>query len=233
MPLELTEVEEFTVPITVPEPGDDRTAASIVPAFQALANRTRSLLKQVAVLLTTNNAWTGKQTFKNAVTEVRALAWLNSSGVPYKPQRAMGLPITMLRENAWWAITDTPTHRIRSLTFGGVTWGTFVSPPGHEVTGVSIGAILTANPDVPIPSLQVDLLEHQWNPGSGSTIVKATNGVPVQGVGNYDATALLTVPQSIISGTNSWRVRVTATGSVDIVSICYIYNDAGLKAAWI
>jgi hypothetical protein len=43
MPVNLTESDTFDPTITVPEAGDDRTAASLVPAFQALTNRTKNL----------------------------------------------------------------------------------------------------------------------------------------------------------------------------------------------
>jgi hypothetical protein len=41
MPTNLTEVDEFTADVTVPEDGDDRNAASVEVPFQALANRTK------------------------------------------------------------------------------------------------------------------------------------------------------------------------------------------------
>ena len=43
MPLDLSESSVFTTPVTVPEDGDDRDAASVLTAFQALTDRTRNL----------------------------------------------------------------------------------------------------------------------------------------------------------------------------------------------
>lgn len=48
MPINLIDTDFYEPTVTVPEAGDDRTAASLVPAFQALTNRTRSLLARIA-----------------------------------------------------------------------------------------------------------------------------------------------------------------------------------------
>jgi len=63
MAADLTDVDAFTAPVTVPEAGDDRVAASIVPAFQALADRTRNLKNRADALLTDNHIWTGDNRF--------------------------------------------------------------------------------------------------------------------------------------------------------------------------
>lgn len=43
MPTNLTDVDAFTSPVAIPTDGDTRNAASVLPAFQALADRTRYL----------------------------------------------------------------------------------------------------------------------------------------------------------------------------------------------
>ena len=47
MPTDLTDQNVFTEPVSVPEEGDDRNAASVEIPFQALANRTRNLKHQL------------------------------------------------------------------------------------------------------------------------------------------------------------------------------------------
>ena len=63
MPEDLTDADEWTEPLTVPEGGDDRNAASIVPAFQTLANRARWVKERFAAIFSTANTWTADQTF--------------------------------------------------------------------------------------------------------------------------------------------------------------------------
>jgi hypothetical protein len=48
----------------VPEAGDDRTAASIVPAFQALSNRTRHAQTVLDSFSGTDHIWLGQQMFE-------------------------------------------------------------------------------------------------------------------------------------------------------------------------
>lgn len=65
MPTNLVEVDEFTEFVPVPEPGDDRKAASVETGFQALANRTRNLLGRLTGLLSGNHTWTGDHGFRD------------------------------------------------------------------------------------------------------------------------------------------------------------------------
>lgn len=50
MPKILTDVDAFSIDVTVPEGGDARTAASVEPAFQKLSNRTHYLNLRKAAL---------------------------------------------------------------------------------------------------------------------------------------------------------------------------------------
>lgn len=59
----LTEFDEFTESVSVPEPGDDRTASSVVGAFQALANRSRYLLSRITAFASQPHTWTAAQRF--------------------------------------------------------------------------------------------------------------------------------------------------------------------------
>jgi hypothetical protein len=51
----------------VPEAGDDRTAASIVPAFQALSNRTRHVQGALDSFTGTDHVWFGQQMFEGEI----------------------------------------------------------------------------------------------------------------------------------------------------------------------
>jgi hypothetical protein len=50
MPITITETDTYTADVIVPEEGDARTAASLLPSIQALANRTKNLLGKIAGL---------------------------------------------------------------------------------------------------------------------------------------------------------------------------------------
>lgn len=63
MATDLDIVDEFTEPVTVPEPGDDRTSASVRGAFQALTNRTWNLLGRITDFIHKPHTWTANQTF--------------------------------------------------------------------------------------------------------------------------------------------------------------------------
>lgn len=43
MPQDIVEADEYTTPITIPEPGEERKVLSLKPAFQGLTNRTKHL----------------------------------------------------------------------------------------------------------------------------------------------------------------------------------------------
>jgi hypothetical protein len=60
----IIEVDEFTTPVIVPEAGDDRTAASIVPAFQALTNRTRHAQVALDGFTGADHVWFGQNVFE-------------------------------------------------------------------------------------------------------------------------------------------------------------------------
>lgn len=73
MPTILTEVDEYTPQVAVPNPGEDRTSASIRPGFQSLANRSLNAKNRIATLegsagrLAAANAWTGANSFSQPV----------------------------------------------------------------------------------------------------------------------------------------------------------------------
>lgn len=122
MPQDLTEAEEFSEPITVPESGDDRTAASIVPAFQALANRTRHLFNLITGFVDAVHTWTNGQGFAGTVGFYAAvvlggaaneLVYADELGMDAPRLRTVMIePTEMLSENTGWYP--------RTLTYGGV-----------------------------------------------------------------------------------------------------------------
>ncbi len=68
MSTNITDVDEFTDPITVPEDGDDRDALSVHTPFQGLSNRTRNLLTRITDLPGTDGDWTGNINFAGNLT---------------------------------------------------------------------------------------------------------------------------------------------------------------------
>lgn len=60
----LTDADVFPPDVSVPDDGDDRNAASVEPAFQALANRTRYLLERLADLKDQAIDWTAHHRFR-------------------------------------------------------------------------------------------------------------------------------------------------------------------------
>lgn len=76
MPTNLTEVDEYTPNVAVPNPGEDRTSESIRPGFQSLANRSLNAKNRIATLegsvgrLGAANAWTGANSFSQPVVLV-------------------------------------------------------------------------------------------------------------------------------------------------------------------
>jgi hypothetical protein len=63
----ITDVDEFTDPITVPEDGDDRDALSVQTPFQGLANRTRHHQGQLEALTGPEVIWTNEHRFDSQV----------------------------------------------------------------------------------------------------------------------------------------------------------------------
>jgi hypothetical protein len=63
MPENLTDVDEWTDPIVVPSPGDDRNAASVEAAFQGLANRTLNTKNVIGDLYDGAHTWSELQRF--------------------------------------------------------------------------------------------------------------------------------------------------------------------------
>lgn len=63
MPTNLTDVDTFTAPISVPAAGDNRTAASVETPLQGLANRTRNLKNRLDGIDAANHTWSGTNTF--------------------------------------------------------------------------------------------------------------------------------------------------------------------------
>jgi hypothetical protein len=64
----ITDVDEFTDPITVPEDGDDRDALSVQTPIQGLANRTRHTSGRVDTLIGTDWTWAHAHRFNGQVT---------------------------------------------------------------------------------------------------------------------------------------------------------------------
>lgn len=63
MAIDLTGVNTYHPTITVPEAGDDRVAASIVPAFQKLLDNTTNLDARADALDSADHTWTGENKF--------------------------------------------------------------------------------------------------------------------------------------------------------------------------
>lgn len=144
MPADLIDSSVFTEPVTVPEPGDDRTAASVEGAFQALANRTRSLKDTLDNIGAPARSWSGIQTF------VSGAELSEGAEIEYSPPRprvfpfgpAMGSP--GLLGMAFITAFGGP-----GITFGSspATWHwEIVLPVGARITALRCLAQLGTNP---------------------------------------------------------------------------------------
>lgn len=79
MPEILTEADDFTAEVVIPEDGDERDAGSIVPAFQALTNRTRNLLGRVTAFVNGAHIWPQSQSFGGDVRIAGAIYYVNQN----------------------------------------------------------------------------------------------------------------------------------------------------------
>lgn len=68
MPTNLTDVDTFTDPVSVPAAGDNRTSASVETPFQALANRTRNLKNRADGIDAANHTWSGTNSHGGTAT---------------------------------------------------------------------------------------------------------------------------------------------------------------------
>ena len=95
MPTNITDANTFTDPVSVPEPGDDRTASSVQVPFQALANRTRYLKGITDALYPGNHTWSGDNYF----TGVLALG--PGKEVTYSEPRLFTRSVFPLVQSGW------------------------------------------------------------------------------------------------------------------------------------
>jgi hypothetical protein len=230
MPSNLTEADEFTESVQVPDDGDDRNAASVETSFQALTNRTRNLWNLLEAYTSKNRTWTGQQMFANAATGIRKLVYVDAAGAEIKPVRKVALPITMLAyQGSSWGLIETP-YALQSGTFGGDIIGGFSLPHDQELTAVNVGFAAWQNPDVVSPSLQLELVRHGWSDALGPSNTQYV-GDTVSGIGEKliaNVSIVLVAPND--GSRWSWFLKLKAYGSVRIDWIQLTYNDRGPKS---
>jgi hypothetical protein len=136
MAVDLTESDTFTATVTVPEAGDDRKAASVVPAFQALANRTKNLKGRLDDFLADPHTWADDQRFDGDIV-------LGPGSVirhVVAAQRKIVLPLKPDFPTVNWLFAPTPTpvwacgSTASALFF---TIGPGILPDGGQLVSVS------------------------------------------------------------------------------------------------
>lgn len=127
----LTEVDEYTASVTVPQAGDDRTATSVRGAFQALANRAKWL----------------KTRFGDAVRLLPGseLLYTDASRVPERRARHDYLPLTDFQYNGSSSQSFYELGKIYMVEATDQLNGTLHAycqlriPPGARLNSVTVG----------------------------------------------------------------------------------------------
>lgn len=97
----LTEVNAFTADVLVPDPGDDRKAASVEVPFQALANRTKNLKATLDGYPSVNRVWPAVQDFDSGI-RIGDNGGPNEVGYTNPRTRIVNVPIVPIVAPAGW-----------------------------------------------------------------------------------------------------------------------------------
>lgn len=141
MPIDIVEDDEFTEPVSVPEPGDDRDASSVVQAFQPLTNRTRNLKNRIDDYHEQDLTFEGAVVFNweayfTGVFQATSDLVFNdaTSEVLYQPERTKGVACEP-PFNAEW-VYDATLARSSCSTNNAVVPVKLPVPPGCTLTKV-------------------------------------------------------------------------------------------------
>lgn len=186
MPLNLIEEDEFTAIITVPEDGDDRNAASIVPAFQGLTNRTRNartrldaLTDELAALLTDDQTWQGVHTFEQPI---KVGPGARVEATTYRRHKKL-YPLTALDRQGGAAVVAEDLY----CYTGAVTakaWLNDIVPHGASIVGVRAQIRSTASAGTAMV-MSLLRLTHNMAGDGGPNIVGASLNIASPGSGDH------------------------------------------------
>lgn len=171
MATDLTEVDAFTTPITVPEPGDDRLASSVVLPLQALANRTKNVKRLVEEVHTHAHTFDEVQRFTDGIRldasiklhGTSEIIYVDADGNPALRERWLALPVTSFAAPVAVISDDTrPTWAYQQAVGALVTvvpgsddasaltnaaQQEFRLPSGAYLTGVNVGVTMVGSLD--------------------------------------------------------------------------------------
>jgi hypothetical protein len=234
MPIDIVEVDEFTEAITVPEAGDDRTAASIVPAFQGVTNRTRNLQNRVNGLPGEDWTFTGSVAFNwetNINGTIKVANDLQLDGaeneVMYEPERVMGCALETPHNAVW--VPNADYRRSTCNTNHGVVSRKIPVPPGCTLKKV-IATIATGGSSVPA-SLFLRRLNAGTvaGPTSDPSVVDIGQGSHSTGAGTEGVQVLCSVVANKTSYIEALIVASdnAATSQNHLLSVYYEFTDVG------
>ncbi|HYG68367.1 MAG TPA: hypothetical protein VD838_11925 [Anaeromyxobacteraceae bacterium] len=208
----LTEADAFTADVPVPDDGDDRNAASVEPAFQSLANRTRHLLTRLNGLAGAAFEWTNLHRFAGGFQSsvplhltggTNEIAYTDAAGAPVPRSRTTYVPLAALSQLApttgdGWQVVDgsavarSPLHDFVLP---------LVLPSGARLMRVDVRGVAAGS---------VDLRFVQVTHG-GSNSVAAYAGAVASGV---PATTEIVVDQAVDAALHTLELRVRSSDTL-------------------
>lgn len=238
MPQPITDVDAFTDPVSVPEDGDDRNAASVETSFQALANRTRNLKNRLDGLHLNTTflgqlfKWTGGQVFADPRLRGPSaeLRYADADGVPTTRTRKVQLPLTdLVLLGLLGPITYSPPSAAGSGSPGGIIAG-------------AAGGIVSGPLRVPRDCLLTAVDMTVVHPTPGTTHLRVYRVTPP--FDSVDPPAIVQVGSTIstsIGGTTSptapnaistpdvstLLVEITLAADARLHSVTYTFADVG------
>lgn len=224
MPLDLTDVDAFTDPVTVPEDGDDRDAASVLNAFQALADRTRNHKNRIDTIMT------GDPTLEGNVTLEQSLALEGTAEILYSPARSRR-DYVLPPVNADWVQFPSSDAQSRCTTASKSVAVRLPVPRGCTLTYVLVqvsSSGLGGNVSISLTRITPDNTFGASGPPTNAFIASANNG----GASGYSGIQIGSI--SPVADSNSFiYLQITSSSGADgsnpdtIHSIAYDYSDLG------
>lgn len=185
MATDIVEADAWTSTVQVPEPGDDRDAASVEVGFQALTNRTKYLRESAgvdAVFRAQPCDWTGQHTFSQSINfdapkTLHRVVPLQR-GVVFEDGTARLEASTLLGVVPRWYLE--PGHLVVTVLFE------IDTPTGFVVSDLRAGVTLASG-----QSMQLVLVGQEIDGVNGDlgTYVVMRDGASVASVGDQVVTA--------------------------------------------
>lgn len=209
---QLTEANEFTATVVVPEAGDDRTAASVRGAFQSLANRSRYLLQLIGDLLSEDNIWTGWNRFRGGFTMTQGLGlagptnealYTDEAGLPVPRRRTVMIDPAAIQGAAWQPRVQGTAGATGTNLSGG--WGKLLLPipSGGQLKRVRIG------------------YEHKVAGDSADIYIRRTTYAKTTPFTQYPAFKLIDKPTSGTIGQEVWDSDEITDPALDASTTSY------------